>query len=48
MLKLPSFDGCIEVVAEAGYQGVELTGYFQTWDAEEKRRLMAKMRPWAS
>jgi len=26
MLKLPSFDGCIEVVAEAGYQGVELTG----------------------
>ncbi|RXH54094.1 Hydroxypyruvate isomerase [Granulicella sibirica] len=44
MLKLPSFDRCIEVVAEAGYQGVELTGYFQTWDAEEKRRLMAKMR----
>ena len=44
MLKLPSFDRCIEVVAEAGYQGVELTGYFQAWDAEERRRLMSKMR----
>ena len=44
MLKLPTFDRCIEVVAEAGYQGVELTGYFQTWDAAERRRLMTKMR----
>ena len=43
LLKLPSFDRCIEVVAEAGYQGVELTGYFQTWDVEERRRLMARM-----
>jgi hydroxypyruvate isomerase len=43
MLKLPSFDRCIEVVAEAGYQGVELTGYFQSWDAAERRRLLAKM-----
>jgi hydroxypyruvate isomerase len=44
MLKLLSFDRCIEVVAEAGYQGVELTGYFQTWNSDERRRLMAKMR----
>jgi hydroxypyruvate isomerase len=44
MLKLPSYDRCIEVVAEAGYQGVELVGYFQTWTPEEQRRLMAKMR----
>lgn len=44
MLKLPSFDRCIEVVAEAGYQGVELTGYFQKWTPEEQRRIMAKMR----
>jgi len=44
MLKLPSFDRCIEVVAEAGYQGVELVGYFQKWTPEEQRRLMAKMR----
>jgi len=43
-LKLPSFDRCIEVVAEAGYQGVELTGYFQTWTPEEQRRLTVKMR----
>jgi hydroxypyruvate isomerase len=43
-LKLPSFDRCIEVVAEAGYQGVELVGYFQNWTPEERRRLMARMR----
>jgi hydroxypyruvate isomerase len=43
-LKLPSFDRCIEIVAEAGYQGVELVGYFQHWTPEERRRLMAKMR----
>jgi hydroxypyruvate isomerase len=43
-LKLASFDRCIEVVAEAGYQGVELTGYFQQWTPPEQRRLMAKMR----
>lgn len=44
MLKLDSFDRCIEVVAEAGYQGVELTGYFQSWTPQEQRRLMAKMK----
>jgi len=38
-----SFDRCIEIVAEAGYQGVELTGYFQKWTPQEQRRLMAKM-----
>jgi hydroxypyruvate isomerase len=43
-LQLPSFDRCIEVVAEAGYRGVELTGYFQKWTPKEQRRLMAKMR----
>ena len=43
-LKLESYERCIEVVAEAGYQGVELTGYFQKWTPEEQRRLMAKMR----
>ncbi|WP_263415987.1 hydroxypyruvate isomerase family protein [Terriglobus albidus] len=44
MLKLPSYDRCIEVIAEAGYQGVELIGYFQKWTPEEQRRIMAKMR----
>ena len=43
-LKLPSYDRCIEVVAEAGYQGVELTGYFQQWTPEERQRLLARMR----
>ncbi|HTD96857.1 MAG TPA: TIM barrel protein [Edaphobacter sp.] len=43
-LNLTSFDRCIEVVAEAGYQGVELIGFFQKWTPEEQRRLMAKMR----
>ncbi len=42
-LKLPSFDRCVEVVAEAGYQGVELTGYFQDWTSAEQSRLMNKM-----
>jgi hydroxypyruvate isomerase len=42
-LKLPSFDRCIETVAEAGYQGVELTGYFQDWNVTEQHRLMNKM-----
>ncbi len=42
-LKLPSFDRCVEVVAEAGYQGVELTGYFQEWTPAEQQRLTAKM-----
>jgi len=44
MLKLPSFERCIEVVAEAGYQGVELISYFQKWTPDEQRRLMARMR----
>jgi hydroxypyruvate isomerase len=43
-LHVASFDRCVEIVAEAGYQGVELTGYFQNWTPEEQRRLMAKMR----
>jgi hydroxypyruvate isomerase len=43
LLKLPSFDRCIEAVAEAGYQGVELVGYFQQWTPEEQKRLLAKM-----
>jgi hydroxypyruvate isomerase len=43
-LKQPSFDRCIEIVAEAGYQGVELVSFFQAWTPEEQRRLMTKMR----
>jgi hydroxypyruvate isomerase len=38
------FDRCLEMVADAGYQGVELTGQFQKWSPDETRRVMAKMR----
>ncbi len=42
--KLAPFDRCLEMVAEAGYQGVELTGEFHAWAPEEIARVMAKMR----
>jgi len=42
--KLASFDRCLEIVAEAGYEGVELVGEFHKWSADETRRVMAKMR----
>jgi len=42
--KQAPFDRCLEIVAEAGYQGVELTGQFQSWSPEETLRVMAKMR----
>jgi hydroxypyruvate isomerase len=42
--KLGSFDRCLEMVAEAGYQGVELIGEFHKWDGAETERVMAKMR----
>jgi hydroxypyruvate isomerase len=42
--KQAPFDRCLEIVAAAGYQGVELVGEFQKWSNEETRRVMAKMR----
>jgi hydroxypyruvate isomerase len=42
--KQAPFDRCLEIVANAGYQGVELTGQFQKWSNDETRRVMAKMR----
>jgi hydroxypyruvate isomerase len=42
--KQAPFDRCLEIVAEAGYQGVELTGQPRKWSAEDTRRVMAKMR----
>ena len=42
--KQAPFDRCLEIVADAGYQGVELTGEFQKWSSDETRRVMAKMR----
>jgi hydroxypyruvate isomerase len=42
--KLAPFDRCLEIVAQAGYQGVELVGEFQAWSAEERGRIMAHLR----
>jgi hydroxypyruvate isomerase len=42
--KQSPFDRCLEIVADAGYQGVELTGQNQKWSTDETRRVMAKMR----
>jgi hydroxypyruvate isomerase len=42
--KQAPFDRCLEIVAEAGYQGVELVGEFRKWSSDETRRMMAKMR----
>jgi hydroxypyruvate isomerase len=37
------FERCLEMVAAAGYQGVELVGEFQKWSADETRGMLAKM-----
>jgi hydroxypyruvate isomerase len=37
------FDRCVEMVAAAGYQGIELTGEFQKWSPEERRRILARI-----
>ena len=42
--KQASFDQCLEIVAAAGYQGVELTGQNQKWSSAETQRIKAKMR----
>ena len=39
-----SFDQSVEMVAAAGYQGIELTGQFQSWTAAERDRVMTKMK----
>jgi hydroxypyruvate isomerase len=42
--KQAPFDRCVEWVAEAGYQGVELVGEFQKWSPTERAAVMARMR----
>src|SRR5450631_1932794 len=42
--KQAPFDRCLEMVAAAGYQGVELVGEFQKWSSDETQRVLAKMR----
>jgi hydroxypyruvate isomerase len=41
--KQAPFDRCLEIVAAAGYQGVELVGEFQKWSSDETQRVLAKM-----
>ncbi len=38
------FDRCLEMVAEAGYSGVELVGEFQHWSPAERERVLARMQ----
>jgi hydroxypyruvate isomerase len=42
--KQAPFDQCLEWVAEAGYQGVELVGEFQSWTPAQRAATMARMR----
>lgn len=42
--KLAEFDRCLEMVAAAGYQGVELVGEFQKWSLEETRQKLTRMK----
>jgi hydroxypyruvate isomerase len=42
--KQAPLDRCVEWVAEAGYQGVELVGEFQKWLPAEKAAMLARMR----
>jgi hydroxypyruvate isomerase len=42
--KQAPFDQCAEWVAEAGYQGVELVGEFQSWSPAQRAAIVAKMR----
>ncbi|HWZ50534.1 MAG TPA: TIM barrel protein [Granulicella sp.] len=42
--KIAPLERCMELVAAAGYQGVELVGEFQRWSPEDVRRIRARMR----
>lgn len=41
--KQAPLDRCLEIVAAAGYTGVELVGEFQHWSAGEQARVLGKM-----
>src|SRR5271170_7779938 len=42
--KQAPFEHCLEIVADAGYQGVELVGEFQKWSSDDTRRMLARMQ----
>jgi hydroxypyruvate isomerase len=37
------FERCVEIVAEAGYNGVQLVGEFQKWTLEDTQRMMNRI-----
>lgn len=39
-----SFDQALDIVAAAGYQGIELVGEFHKWSPDETRRILARLR----
>jgi hydroxypyruvate isomerase len=41
--KQTPFEQCIEMVASAGYQGVELVGEYRKWSPQDMRRIKARM-----
>jgi len=42
--KQAPFDRCVEIVAAAGYQGIELVGEFYSWSDADTSRIMARLR----
>jgi hydroxypyruvate isomerase len=44
LAKQAPFETCVEWVAAAGYQGVELVGEFQSWSPGQRGVIMAKLR----
>ncbi len=42
--KQASFDRSMEIVSEAGYNGIELTGQFHNWSPQQTQSYMTKMR----
>jgi hydroxypyruvate isomerase len=42
--KQASFESCIDIVHDAGYQGIELVGEFHQWSPEDMHKTMVKMR----
>ena len=37
------FERCVEIAAEAGYNGVQLVGEFQKWTTEDTQRIMSRI-----
>lgn len=42
--KLATFDQSLEIVARAGYNGIELVGEFQKWSPAETSRILSRLR----